>query len=395
MSLVEQPFGLLRFYDSKLKRVHERNGRCISPGIYPNLWDLTTRLCQFRLHTDEEFDTIIGFKLISSDEETEYDLIADVSHINKIVAEARNKTFNAWLYYADQNLSSPVANGVWFIEITIQNAELDEEIWYSNEFIISGYCAEYQVVYDSFTTKPSNAIAQQQNLLVKTLVDTGVWTKMDVFYILAGHINDDGESLINWINPGTFDSTLVNAPNFVALEGFTGDGLTSYINSNYIPSIDAINLSLNSASIGVYSRTDVSNGRYDMGSDIGGNINSLKFSSLWTGLGFFLRVNTASSSFLASILNSLGFYIINRVLSTHQEGYKNKIREINGARVSTGVTTNEVFICASNNNGVASHFSTRQLSLAFIGGGLTQSDVNTFTDAFEAYMDSNGKGVIT
>jgi hypothetical protein len=52
----------------------------------------------------------------------------------------------------------------------------------------------------------------------------------DVMYILAG---ETAESSLRNLIKNDHHATAVNSPTFTALEGFTGDGLTKYINTNY------------------------------------------------------------------------------------------------------------------------------------------------------------------
>ena len=79
----------------------------------------------------------------------------------------------------------------------------------------SVYCAEYQAVYDAYTTKPSDAVAAIDNTMVSGLVSDGVWAKLDAVWVYAAHINAAGEALLDWKQPagganqtpqGTFDS---------------------------------------------------------------------------------------------------------------------------------------------------------------------------------------------
>jgi len=79
----------------------------------------------------------------------------------------------------------------------------------------SVYCAEYQAVYDAYTTKPSDAVAAIDNTMVSGLVSDGVWAKLDVVWVYASHTNGAGEALLDWKQPtggtdivtdGTFDT---------------------------------------------------------------------------------------------------------------------------------------------------------------------------------------------
>jgi hypothetical protein len=78
--------------------------------------------------------------------------------------------------------------------------------------VISGgtpsFCAEYQAVYDAYTTKPSDAVATIYNTMVEKLVAAGLWsTQWDIVRGYGMTTNDAGEALINWINPSTFGAT--------------------------------------------------------------------------------------------------------------------------------------------------------------------------------------------
>ncbi len=258
-----------------------------------------------------------------------------------------------------------------------------------------GFSAEYQAVYDSFTTKPSAAIANQQDIMVRALVVAGVWTKLDVFYLLAQTVNSAGEALKNWFNPGTFDATLVNAPAFVALEGFTGDGATSYIRSNWNPNTDSINYVLDSASGGIYIRTNVKEDAVDFGSKDAADFAAYMVSRWDDGVdgNTYSRINQADFDVNANT-DSRGIFIVSREANNINRTYRNKNQIGDDIDASTAIPSTEMYLLCYNNNGVAASFSTKQASMVFFGSGFTQQNVDDMNDAVEVYMDSNGKGVI-
>jgi hypothetical protein len=89
--------------------------------------------------------------------------------------------------------------------------------------------------------------------LVAALKAGSVWSKLDVFYVFAAH--NAGASLVNWKNPGTFDATLTNAPTFATDRGYTGDGSTNYIDTNYAPATNGVQYTQNSCHLSVWDRT--------------------------------------------------------------------------------------------------------------------------------------------
>ena len=55
----------------------------------------------------------------------------------------------------------------------------------------------------------------------------------------------------------------------------------------------------------------------------------------------------------------------------------------------------EIFIFAQNEDGTGiNRISTKQITAASAGSGMTQTNVNNFTDRIETFMDSIGAGVI-
>ena len=65
------------------------------------------------------------------------------------------------------------------------------------------------------------------------------------------------------------------------------------------------------------------------------------------------------------------------------------------ARASTGIPNLEFYILGMNEGGVPGQFTIRQYAEAHIGGGMTQTNVDDFTDRIETYMDAIGAGIIS
>jgi hypothetical protein len=255
------------------------------------------------------------------------------------------------------------------------------------------FVAEYGTIYDAFTTKPSDSVAAEQNKLVKSLVNSGVWAKLDTFYVLAGHTNGAGESLINWINPGTFDATAVNIPAFVAFEGFTGNGTTAYIDLNWNANTQGVNYVLNSASQGLYSRTSGIENVTELGADDNTYSSSLRIKYASNLTSDIINQNRGEFSGQTDASNDgLGLYILSRTSNIVAKVYRNGIA-YSGTNINTADGIPNANFNAFKAGGQVSPFSTRQLSMLFTGSGLDQTDATNLYNAFQAYMTSNGKQV--
>lgn len=268
---------------------------------------------------------------------------------------------------------------------------------FANVSIITNFTAQYMAIYNAMTTKPPVAVATAQNQLLTDLIAAGVWVKLDLFYLFAQYSNGAGEALLNWVDPGTFDATLhgTSDPTFASLEGFTGDAVDAYINTNWQAKTDAVKMSQNDAAFGVYCRTaslaDKIFGVFD-----GDYSTNLRLGLANSGGTLSYYINSSGSASVGS-MTSAGFFVINRTGASAVEAFKN------GSSIDTDTTAaaaqmpdRDFLILAYTNfvTGPAS-FDNRQISMFFAGSSLTSDDVTALTNAIETYMDSNGKGVIT
>jgi hypothetical protein len=133
---------------------------------------------------------------------------------------------------------------MWFIEPKINNRS--GVLPYFN-----GFTNEYKAILAEGTaqgyTLPSANQQAKQNILLNTLISSGVWAKLDVLFVLA---NDGGASFacINWKNPSGTKATLVSSPTFTTNQGFNSNGSSSYIDTNFNASTQGVNFTNNNAS---------------------------------------------------------------------------------------------------------------------------------------------------
>lgn len=258
---------------------------------------------------------------------------------------------------------------------------------------------KYLAVYNALTTKPSDPIAGEQSRFVKKLVNGGVLAKLDRLWVFAQTVNTASEALLDWLAPATAarKCVLISTPTFTALEGFTGDGIGKALSSEYNPTNDAVNYSQNSSSAGVYNRANKAgeNGQIIGCIQIDGtHPTQLVLYTKFTDDKMYHRNNTSLAYVNFDNADARGMYISTRNDINTAVLYKNKTPN-SASQTANRIPTQKIpFLCGIGNSGAYGTWSKDQISMGFFGSGLTQADVDIIVDAFEAYMDSNGKGVI-
>ena len=232
-------------------------------------------------------------------------------------------------------------------------------------------------------------LALKSGLSITNLSDA-----FDVMYILAGETEES--SLRNLVKR-EYDATAVNSPTFVKYEGYNGNGVTSFLNTNWNPTEKGIRFKQNTASLGLYIRNDdnytnvMSNGASD-----GTYVNGIRLCPRYGSNNYaYAAINDTQSNVASTAQNSIGFYILNRSASNSTNLFKNDSNIIISSSKSDGITSYDLYIGAYNNAGTTTGFESHQYSFYFLGKDFTLDECNIIKGAIETYMDANGKGVIT
>jgi hypothetical protein len=226
------------------------------------------------------------------------------------------------------------------------------------------------------------------NTLIAGLKTDGLWSILDVLCIAGLNSSD---SLINWKTPGTFNSSVVNSPNFVADRGFTSDTSTSrYINTNYNPTSAAGNYTQNSASIGFYSRTNMADTTVDIGAGTGSNRASIL--SRRSDNACFWRIND-SNEVNTSNSSSQGLILISRTSSSSRILYRDGSQLGTNSTTSAGIPSDTFYVGANNFAGSPQSIASRQYAMWFMSGGLSGTNVSNFYNRIQTYMTAIGANV--
>lgn len=219
----------------------------------------------------------------------------------------------------------------------------------------------------------------KKGLGIKNLSDA-----FDVMYILAG---ETAESSLKNLVKDAYHCTAVNAPAFTKFEGFTGDGASNYLDTNYNANEHGDKYTVNNASFGIYRRSGSSSVAL-----IGARSTYSSAISIVPGGVSYLVINMNETDAAFDIpYTQHGIYILTRPNSSQIIAHANG-NKYNATKSSAGMPNLNNWILGRNYQ--SGQFSSVQISFAFFGRNLTDSDVNVLKDLIESYMDSNGKGVI-
>ena len=231
---------------------------------------------------------------------------------------------------------------------------------------------DYQAVLNYATTQgytlPSSGQQTLQNQLVLDLKSGGIWAKLDTFYAFATDGDSDFAS-INWKDPNTFELSEVNSPTFTPDVGFTGDGVSSYLDPSYNQGTDGVNWSNPNGSFGVLVDTPNStNARSYVGYD--SSISTMRRGTAKLINSVLMTVDaTTSNNFIHININS-----------TQASLFYNGVQQATstGTFVDTG---NMTFLA----EGGITSFGNGTISIGFFGGDL-ESEQSDFYTAVNSYM---------
>lgn len=225
--------------------------------------------------------------------------------------------------------------------------------------------------------------------LVTSMKSNGIWTKMIAIYPFVG--GTATTHMYNLRNPANtnaaFRLSFVGGWTHTA-NGAQPNGTNGYANTFINPFID---LSLNSHSFGIYSRTNNTTGIQIYGTLQNSNIS-------------FIQNNLTAANFISGSTSNLLSYTANPstsfLMSTRTS---NTLLTAFRAGVLLGSNTNSIaalpntpyFLAARYNQNLlaAEFFSVHQLAFAFVGSGLSNSESLTFYNIVQAFQTTLGRQV--
>lgn len=239
------------------------------------------------------------------------------------------------------------------------------------------YETETQDLVARFTTPPTTLRKGQTNDLVFSLINSGVWSKLDGLVVFASA--DSQAARRNWVQD-LYNPSTVNGPTFAADRGYTGDGAASYLDTGFDPTTAGGKFALNSAHLGVFQLTfgsgagvQMGNANARLGPNVGGPVLSTRGNE---GTG---ALNTPVSL--------PGYGAWSRTAAGSYVAYNGTTDTSNTVSVtSTSLTATSLTLCRAN----GFTLNNSQIAAAHWGSGLTSAELKAMRDALTTYMQAVG-----
>lgn len=249
-----------------------------------------------------------------------------------------------------------------------------------------GYDPDAAALFARFNEEPTEARKALISDRFTAGKETTWWGKLDALWVHAAHGAEAGR--LNWLGP-RFNCVPVNDPVFTVDRGYAGDGLSSYLDTQFNPVVQGplgSKYRQNSASLGIRSNTESpgtgSLAGYWDGSK-GTTILPRNNNTAATG-----RVNSASftQSIQGSVSSGIGMFAVSRMDAGNISMYRQ------GALIASSSIPSMTPANGSLRLGAISAESLRasQFSMGFVGGGMTDAEIMGIFEWFQPYREALG-----
>ena len=229
------------------------------------------------------------------------------------------------------------------------------------------------------------------NQLVLDLKGYSIWTKMKALYpFVGGTATTHKYNLKNPLDTNAAFRLVFSGGWTHSSTGALPNGTNAWANTYFNPSTNS--LTYNNNHLSYYSRTNAIS-IYDIGS---GENTGLK------NLGLYLRrtgdvAGYDSGNYLTnrntfSNIDSKGFFN-GTVISSNSKYFKNGNNQSTKSLTSSTITALSVYIGAFNEDNIASYYTSKQVSFASIGLGLSDTEAANFYTAVQTFQTTLSRQV--
>jgi len=249
----------------------------------------------------------------------------------------------------------------------------------------------------AFITAASITDPTQQSAINQLVVDLkgySIWTKMKALYPFVG--GTASAHKWNLKDPRDLDAAfrLVFSGGWThSSTGALPNGTNAYADTFFNQTTNFTSTS--NASIGVYLRTNNASTGADMGAgDTGSARQGMLIFSSFAGTYYGCAMGDTFIAPAPSNSDSRGFYSVVRnsgVQSLHKRG--NITLNVSETEAVGSVTNETIWVGGGTSGGY--NFSSRETAFNFIGDALTQSEINNFYTAVQAFQTTIGRSIGT
>lgn len=237
----------------------------------------------------------------------------------------------------------------------------------SNEPITRVYGSEAQTVFANFTG--NNSLTDKEkgylNDFIMYMQGIGEWSLIDSMYMF---LLDSQSKALQDLKRGS-KQAINNGATWSSTLGFSTTGsISSYIDSNFIPSTDGINYVLNNAMGGFYLlQNDFSDTTFGVLMGCVGSVSTGVFSIGHSSSGTITRIHNSTGGSSTSLpLQAPGFYSIARSSSTATAARRDGVA-VATTNSSVTLPNRSIKIGVRDNNGTIDSPYTGKFGLAFFG----------------------------
>lgn len=223
-----------------------------------------------------------------------------------------------------------------------------------------------------------------------TTFETSLGTDITEFDRLWIHaLSNNIAARTSFVNPLSTIISAVNGPTFTPYLGYTGDGSSSYLNTNFNPATQGVKYTLNSASGFTYIQQDIISAGAAFGAITGSDISVLLYPQFLLNTPIYYINNLGTDSYGSA--NSKGLSSFIRRNSLNIEYYKNGLINASNAKTSTLIPSTNIYICGRSTSGILTNGFVGTISATGLGSN-SYNQLN-FYNALQALATALGWNV--
>ena len=244
-----------------------------------------------------------------------------------------------------------------------------------------GYDPDAQAFFSRVETAGgtlTNTEKTATNQLVLSMKAYGIWTSMKAIYPMVG---SSAAACAQNLKSASFTGTFTSGWTF-ASTGATPNGTSAFFDTGIVPNAQ---LSLNSAHISMYCRTNTQNSSYDFNAGL-----LMEIVPKWTDSKSYYCINGNEVS-AGTQTSTFGLFIATRTNSNTKLFYNSSLQNSNTQSPSSLPNVSIIYGC--QNVIPKSYFTNRQTAFLSVGDGLTDTEASNFYTAVQAFQTTLGRQV--